>query len=277
MSRLNFFRYAGGKQKLITFILPKIENYFQKNQEYKTYIEPFFGGGSIGLSLLENPNIDNYILNDIDVSLICLWQSVQFYKDKLIDKIKSYKPTVEDFFSFKKNLLNVDKFPNNKNDLIQCGFEKLVIHQISFSGLGTKSGSPLGGINQNSNYKIDCRWSVNNLIKKINKVNEILSKKNVQFTCNNILKDKFQIKKSFFYFDPPYLEKGQELYQYAFNENNHIELKSFIEKLDNNWLLSYDNHDNILEIYKNYKIELLDANYTINTSTKKKEILIYPK
>jgi len=47
---------------------------------------------------------------------------------------------------------------------LDVGFKKLAIHQISYSGLGTKSGGPLGGKSQESIYKIDCRWSPKHIV-----------------------------------------------------------------------------------------------------------------
>lgn len=269
---MSFFRYPGGKTKLSKFILPKI-NKFIEESGCQGYCEPFFGGGSIGFSLLSNTKIKNYYFNDIDISLICLYNSVKFYTNDLLVLINNYQPQVEDFFKFKEELINIKYYPEDKDKIINLGFKKLVIHQISFSGLGTKSGSPLGGLEQNSKYKIDCRWSLKNLNKKINNLSDLIQKKNVVFS-NRDFSD-FKIENCFFYFDPPYVFKGKELYQHYFEKQNHENLRKFINTLDKNWLLSYDDCEEIESLYKDCTIEKIDINYTINNSFKKKEVLIY--
>ena len=77
----------------------------------------------------------------------------------------------DSFWKFKNELLNIPDI----YDITDIGFKKLSIHQLSYSGLGTKSGGPLGGVKQESQYKIDCRWSPKTLFKNINKLHTVLS------------------------------------------------------------------------------------------------------
>ena len=57
------------------------------------------------------------------------------------------------------NCWTITAMPDDRGRIVDIGFKKLAIHQISYSGLGTMSGGPLGGAGQKSQYKIDCRWS----------------------------------------------------------------------------------------------------------------------
>ena len=54
------------------------------------------------------------------------------------------------------------------------GFMKIAVHQLSYSGLGLRSGGPLGGRSQASPYKIDCRWSPEYIYKKMMATRDIL-------------------------------------------------------------------------------------------------------
>ena len=62
----SFFRYPGGKSKLKDRIVCKLNKISSNNTlEYR---EPFFGGGSIGLSFFEKrPNLDKIWINDFDL------------------------------------------------------------------------------------------------------------------------------------------------------------------------------------------------------------------
>ena len=59
--------------------------------------------------------------------------------------------------------------------IVDLGFKKLAVHQTSYSGLGTKSGGPLGGAEQKSEYTIDCRWSPNYICKKVDRLHDLFA------------------------------------------------------------------------------------------------------
>lgn len=268
----NFFRYPGGKNKLKNEIYSEIKNVLDINN-ITSYYEPFLGGGSFALFLAQVlPNNIPFYLNDFDKNLISLWRSVKNNKDELIDKIYNYTPTIETYISFKEDLKkNID---NDNN--IESGFKKLVLHQISFSGLGVKSGSPIGGFTQNSKYKIDCRWSPKTLEKNILNVNKILNERDVIFSSvsfNSFLNQNIDTD-SLVYLDPPYYEMGNQLYQFGMDEKEHLNLFEILKNADYKWLLSYDNNEFIKNLYKDYIIKLINVNYTIVNGGKNSEILI---
>ncbi|MDN4621124.1 hypothetical protein QCD85_23710, partial [Paenibacillus sp. PsM32] len=72
--------------------------------------------------------------------------------ESLIKLIKEFKPSVDEFYSIKKELLELEFMPTGGKEILDIALKKLAIHQISFSGLGTKSGGPLGGKHQKSKY-----------------------------------------------------------------------------------------------------------------------------
>ena len=269
---MSLFRYPGGKSKLKNIILDKL-NSFPNIQEYK---EPFFGGGSIGLEFLKQSSILKYSFNDKDVGLYCLWSSIKDYPLSLKEKIMAFSPSIDLFFKFKDELLNLLEVPTTKTILINNALKKLAIHQISYSGLGTKSGGPLGGLKQKSKYKIDCRWSPENICKKIDIINSSFKEKNINLSSvdfSQIINN--SSGNTLIYLDPPYFDKGNDLYQYGFSLEDHERLMNFLKKTRAKWVLSYDNVPEIRDLYNWANIEILDVNYTISTSRQKTELLIY--
>lgn len=275
----SFFRYPGGKQKFKDKILSEIKT----SEQYR---EPFFGGGSIGLNVLNNNdcligeyNFKSFWINDKDIGIYSLWTSVLNHPDTLKEMIRCYKPSVDDFDQFKNYFL---ENPNPTDDeIVECGFRKLVLHQISYSGLGIKSGGPLGGREQKSNYKIDCRWSPESICKKIDKINRAMGKVSIKITSldfNDIIAD--DNDKSFIYLDPPYYDKGGDLYHHSFTVSDHERMSKLLRETSHSWLLSYDDCEEIRELYSWAKIETIDAVYTIQQSAgksnKKSELLIRP-
>lgn len=275
---MSFFRYPGGKSKLKSKILDRLTGH---NLQYR---EPFFGGGSIGLEL----HTDKMWINDKDVGISCLWTSVIRYPEDFKRQVLNFIPTVQSFQEIKSELHHI-KMPIEKKDIVDIGFKKLAIHQISYSGLGTKSGGPLGGVEQKSKYKIDCRWSPQYICKKIDKLHDKL--KSIQIyenSCTNL--DFIDLINnsscdSILYLDPPYYVKGNDLYQHGFMVKDHVRLCEALKATKHKWVLSYDDCPQIRKLYEWAKVETLSVNYTITAlkdektgdriSRAKTELLIY--
>jgi DNA adenine methylase len=257
----NFFRYPGGKTKLVSPITKKLQKYISPNTEYR---ECFFGGGGIGLKFLtDNPSIKNIWINDKDIGIASLWTCVIKHPDELIERVQRFIPTIEAFYSVKNEL--IAETPGSTVDL---GFKKLAIHQLSYSGLGTKSGGPLGGAQQKSQYKIDCRWSPDYISTKIKNLHAELKHYNIHGgECSNLdfgdmIRD--TSSESLLYLDPPYFVKGNELYQHSFALADHVRLSEMLRETKHKWVLSYDDCPEIRAMYEWAHIENLDVTYTIN-------------
>tara|TARA_Y100000310_G_C20688111_1_gene820413 strand:+ start:3527 stop:4150 length:624 start_codon:yes stop_codon:yes gene_type:complete len=163
-----------------------------------------------------------------------------------------------------------------ENSCATWAFYKLAVHQMSYSGLGTKAGGPIGGKEQKSDYDVACRWSPKYIIKNIKKHHKILAAKNI--TRNRCLsKTSSQIigkhDNCFYYLDPPYYEKGKELYQYSFSRKQHIALCNKLKEEKNPWLLSYDNAEEIIDMYSWASFVKIPMTYTINGAISKAELL----
>jgi DNA adenine methylase len=282
----SFFRYPGGKSKLKDVIIPQLNLYANNDIEYR---EPFFGGGGIGLDFLNcHPKLHNIWINDKDTGIACLWTSVIQFPEYLKQKVKNFIPSISQFDEFKKELTQNSLFPMQQNEIVEHGFKKLAIHQMSYSGLGTKSGGPLGGrrgLIQSVKYPINCRWSPTYICKKIDKIHTQLSRhtiKNQSCTCldfENIISDNTN---ALIYLDPPYYIKGNSLYQCGLTVEDHQRLARLLKQSRHLWVLSYDDCEEIKKLYDWAHIQPINnVNYTITKSRQspkiKSELLIYPR
>ena len=277
-----FFRYPGGKTKLRKPILAAIASLTQ-GTEICSYREPFFGAGSIGLAVLEDfPQFKKYHINDKNPALASLWSAIIRYPDDLIATISHYQPSVFDFVSFKSDLLALTAVENVRDLIVHYGFLELAIHQMSYSGLGTKSGGPLGGKDQISVHgKVDSRWSPERLARKIKEAHSLFVNVEIHDGCctSADFSDVFdEDEKAFIYLDPPYYEKGGEVYQHAFTEQDHIRLADVLKYTNHDWVLSYDACEEIESLYAGWSvIKKIEVGYTMNGSRVKPELLITPK
>ena len=80
------------------------------------------------------------------------------------------------------------------------------------------------------------------------------------------------------YFDPPYYEKGRELYMNFLQHRDHVRIKSQIECLEEvDWVITYDDCLEILELYHDHICKRMSWNYSAATKRAVDEIIIFRK
>jgi DNA adenine methylase len=65
------------------------------------------------------------------------------------------------------------------------------------------------------------------------------------------------------YIDPPYYQKGNDLYHVGFSIEDHIRLADVLRKTKHRWILSYDECDEVQGLYGWATIERVSVNYSI--------------
>lgn len=284
-------RYPGSKERIKDAIIrnlpectlgPLFAHAAFMNHNAFEYREPFFGAGAIGFWVLEHlpPSVPIWI-NDRDYGIACLWKSVRETPKEMCKMISQFKPSVEAFNQFKS------EDGNTSLDVLRVGFQKLALHQMSYSGLGVMSGGPLGGQSQDSSeYRIDCRWSPILLQSEIISLHRLMRKfDDLKITC----RDYSQVfltestTEVIYYLDPPYYDKGPELYKHSLSDEQHRWLAKFLKGATAKWTLSYDDAPFIRDLYEGWTdIEMIIVTPTVARSTegkrpKNKEIVITPK
>ena len=67
------------------------------------------------------------------------------------------------------------------------------------------------------------------------------------------------------------------LYKNFYNHKNHLELYKTIRKITKNWIVTYDNCEEIKKIYKKFDFVEFDIKYSLENKMKAKEIMIFSK
>ena len=261
-------RYPGGKTKLYD----KVSNIIISNKlQNCTYVEPFAGGAGLALSLLMDGIVSNIFINDYDYHVYAFWYSILNFCDEFISLIKNTEITINQWHIQKE-------IYNNYNDfsILEVGFSFFFLNRTNHSGI-LKAG-PIGGYKQTGNYLINCRFNKENLIKLIKSIHQY--RKHIKiynldakyFITNNINRIKHNC---FVNFDPPYFERGPELYTNFYKENNHIELHNAILKCNKPWIVTYDSCEFIKNLYKDFISEDIILSYSAGNIKYGKEVLIY--
>lgn len=264
-------RYPGGKAKVYKQIVDLLE---KNNKRDTIYIEPFAGGCGLALLLLKNNIVSNLILNDIDKSIYCFWKSVLKYNDELCQMISSATLTLEEREKQKNIQDNKEKINiRKKADILKLGFSTFYLNRVNRSGI-IKAGV-IGGKNQSGSYKMDCRFNKKNLTQKIQEIYKLKDK--IKFYNLDVLEFLKIAKKkeSFIFFDPPYYQKGKDLYVNFYEHEDHLKLANIISKIESDWIVTYDNVTPIKEMYSKFRQKEFDITYSLENKRKAKEIIIF--
>lgn len=264
-------RYPGGKGKISTFF---VELFEKNNLIGGTYIEPYVGGGSVALYLLMNNLVKKIIINDKDRSLFAFWHSILHEPEALCKIIEDTPVSMETWYQQREVQLNKEN-----EDLLTLGFSTFFLNRTNRSGI--IKGGVIGGKNQTGNFLIDARYNKKDLINRITDIASFSDRIELHnmdaVDLVHSLKDTLS-QHSFFYFDPPYFEKGKGLYMNYYDENDHRDIFQAISTIDKaKWVVTYDKHSFIRELYKDYRMYTYNLNYSAATAGKGTEYIVFSR
>ena len=75
---------------------------------------------------------------------------------------------------------------------------------------------------------------------------------------------------AFVYFDPPYYIKGKQLYTNFLQPEDHFRIHDSIMNVTKPWLLTYDNVEQIADIYNDSSAYEFNLSYTVNSLVNRK-------
>lgn len=290
-----FLKWVGGKTQILENIYDKFPN------KIDNYYEPFIGGGSVFLKLIEKCEkkeitVKNFYLNDKNQNLINLYINIKNNINNLIDELEILKNNYNNVKSIKYEPRHKCKF--NEDDTYNTIKEKgklyvyyfyryqynqleidntlksalfLFLNKTCFRGLyregNNKFNVPFG------NYENPNIFNKEYLLK----LNKLFTKYNLNFSHENFNEIKFNFNKNnFIFLDPPY---------YPINNTSFVDYqKSGFTDKENDDLLSICNNFNDKKIkfihcnsnspynltnYEKYNIEHILCKRKINSKNPK--------
>ncbi len=253
-------RYSGGKY----YALKQLSKFWIK-KKHETYIEPFFGGGSV---FWTKPKAKINWINDYDKDLI---HFLNFIKNdnnlkKLLLKLNKEKTPTKERHQEVKNI--------DKSDALTKAFKYFYLNRTSFSG---KMNNPHWGFRPIRSLPIE-RWH-ERLIPCSKKLKNV---KITNLSFEHVLKNNLNDKNTLVYLDPPYYKPPKNShYKISFENRDHLKLLSYLKKMKTKFFLSYDDSAEIREMYKDFKISEIKFYYRVTNSRnaqnkrlKKKELVI---
>lgn len=263
-------RYPGGKGKLAPFMRLMVD---RLNLKGGTYVEPFAGGAGVALDLLFNDFVNHIVINDYDKAVASFWKAVLKENERFVECIQNVPLNMTEW-EHQKDIL---KFSNRYS--FELGFAAFYLNRTNRSGI--INGGPIGGKEQEGDWKLDVRFNREALANRIIKIGERKADISVYNKDVNSLIINYVPKygdKTLIYFDPPYFEKGKQLYMNYFALDDHERIERLIrEHVKCDWMITYDNAPEIVKIYDGYNVKKYDLNYSVSKKRVASELIILPK
>lgn len=251
-------RWVGAKSKHLDYILPHIPNDVEK------YVEPFAGGLSVGLAVLDGSLAKTYHFNDKYKYLMNFWLCVNNsctnseMRAFLWSIVKAPTATKKAYFRWLKD---EDEF---------LGPYHLQAAQFYFINRCAYSGNMRGGFSKSAAEDRFTESSIERLANFVGKLD------NVELTAKDYKEClKGLSSKDLAYCDPPYLlSKGSNTLYIDHEGFDHVVLSEELNKLDCRALISYNDCQEILDLYPGWTVHRYEIKYGAANGKVGKEILL---
>lgn len=233
MSYYTPLRYPGGKRRLIGIVTRLLEANSLRDIEYA---EAYAGGAAIGLMLLMGEYASVIHINDLSRPVYAFWHTVLNDNASLCRRIEQTKVTMREWHRQRKVLKDADNAA-----IDDLGFAAMFLNRTNRSGI--ISGGVIGGLKQDGEWTLGVRFTKPELINRIRRIGRYRNRIKLygidaaDFTEQVVSK---LGRNSFAFYDPPYIENGEDLYLNDYTIDGHRELSKRVEKLKQPWVVTYD-------------------------------------
>lgn len=251
-----FLKWAGGKSKLIPQYLP----YFPKN--FKTYYEPFLGGGAVFFHWLPA----QAILTDINPELINAYRCIRDCVSSVISHLEKHQLKHEKDYYYEVRTRAGSSEAERAARLIY-------LNKTCFNGLYRE--------NSKGEFNVPVGRYKNPTIcnsELLHSVSAALQPATIEIRPFDAILDFAKTGEDFVYFDPPYhpLSPTSNFTAYSrnfFTENDQIKLRDTFAELASlgvKVMLSNSDCPFIRELYREFHIHTILASRAINSDAKKR-------
>jgi DNA adenine methylase len=230
--------WPGGKSKLLQYILPLIP-------EHTCYCEPFAGGLAVLLSKKRSPV---EVINDLNSDLVNFYRCARFHCEALDQELHFILNSRQEFNDFRvqKGLTDIQRaarwFYRNKNCFGGCNLDSF--------GFSRKSGGGAMG----------SRFSRTEAVCALNRRLDSVCIENLDWKrCCEL----YDSPETFFFFDPPYTECDATMYD-SWKEADVSDFAETIQGLQGKWVITFNDHPAIREVFKDCKIKAITRQKGIN-------------
>ena len=265
-------RYPGGKARFAPLIAGVIAD---NDLTGGHYLEPYAGGAGVALCLLVDGVVEHVHINDADPAIADFWRAATQQSDQLVAMVASEPIDMDAWHHWRGVMLG-----NVPGSDLERGFATLFMNRTNRSGI--LKGGVIGGKAQAGDYKINARFMREELCSRLERIGTHAEGIHVyEEDAHQLLMrcHQFLPAKSLVSLDPPYYVKGAGLYRNFYKHEDHVRIAKLLgsERFRRPWVVSYDNANEIKEMYAYATPYAYGLNYTAQRRYTGSEVMFFSK
>jgi len=261
-------RYPGGKAKFG----PYLSEVLRANKLVDaSCAEPYAGGAGASLYLLFRGFVADVQLNDIDRGVVSFWRAVLGQNEQFASRIERVPLSVRQWDVQKKALHSAPMG-------FDLGFAFFYLNRTNRSGI--MNAGIIGGRKQESEWGIDARFNRDELagrIRAIGRMRRFISISRLDALDFLSELDTARRPRQLVYLDPPYYNKGHELYTNFYSPEDHSKIAKHLRKFRQPWIATYDDCSEIRDIYAKETVLSSELSYSAREARRGKEVVIFSR
>ena len=270
MAFLSPLRYPGGKGLLLGFVTQVLSRNVPKSA---TYVEPFAGGAGVALGLLTSETVADVVIGDVDPRIAAFWRAVTEHHDEFVERVQRCNVNIDTWHEQAAIAAEGD------DDDVGLGFAAFFLNRTNHSGV--IDARPIGGLNQDGPWPLDCRFNKPNLIARLETVHRLAGRIDVHEGDGVELVEHVTSSLDdpvFIYADPPYLTKSADLYLDTMTLERHEALAATLRSSDAHWMVSYDVDDLVPnQLYPDCRILQFNLRHSARRSHIGQELMAFAR
>jgi DNA adenine methylase len=265
-------RYPGGKARFA----PLIAEVITKNKlAGGHYLEPYAGGAGVALSLLIDNFVNHIHINDADPAIAGFWRAATQKTAELMAMVATEPITMDAWHHWRGVMMG-----HEARTELERGFATLFMNRTNRSGI--LKGGVIGGKAQSGSYRIDARFMRDELCRRLERIGQYAEKIHVyEEDAHELLQrcHQFLPTKSLIYLDPPYYVKGAGLYRNFYKHEDHVKIAKLLgkQRFNRPWVVSYDNAEEIKEMYSYATPYAYGLHYTAQRRYTGSEVMFFSR
>lgn len=244
----------GGKSRMVKTIVPMIHKI-----PHTCYCEPFCGAAWVLFG--KDPDVSECeVINDADGELVSFWRVVQKHYLPFVDL---YRSAIVSRQMFEWHRMERPETLTDLERAARCYY----LQRLSFGG---KVKGRTFGYSATSAPKLDISSIQSDLLD----VHMRLARVTIEHLDGMDCIRRYDRKESLFFIDPPYLDVTG--YEVPFPKDRYNELAELLSSVKGRFILTLNNHPQIRETFKRFKISEVQTSYSTGLEAKQRvtELLI---
>lgn len=272
-------RYPGGKGRMAPWLCNVFAG-LESPMDIEVWVEPFGGGAGAALTALEFGLVPEAWIVESNPALAAFWALTTDPDDSawLADKVDSCIPTVVLFEDCRQTVAAA--LDGEDVDRRSLGFAAFIVNRCSRSGMVLPNVGPIGGRAQSGRWDVTSRFNGPRLAERIARIGEFGGRFRIHHGDGIQFVEQFAGSgieaEVFFFLDPPYLGVGNVLYAHGMTDADHVRLSTALRSSPAPWVLTYDAHPRVIELYPDCQIHWFQIPHTTNKRSVDVEYVVAP-